>query len=1563
LNSKELYLSNPGENYFQGKMAHVSIWKIARKQEQIERYRFQALLGSETGLVAHFPFPELRGNTTANQTLTDFNATLNGNPVWHSKTGIILKPAIACLSLDGSSDHVSVPEMDFDFSSGFTVEAWVYYESFKQWSRIIDFGEIKSKDRTNIVFANPDKTNNLCIDTDGSKIVAENILETGKWLHLSATIDNQGNAKIYKNGMNVASGKVKLPASVKRTSNYIGRSNWDGDGYFHGKIADVRIWNTARTSEEIKTYRTYRFRGSEKGLIAYWPLSEASTSFAKDLTTNRQHGAIHGAKRVSLAEESLEFNESAVVKLPPSLREGSQENVEHAARLRRLPSVAIKKLQDPEANLAKPAAPQKVSRKMVFSNQKQVAAVKIKSAGETDLASVKADLDKYEQLSDDVKIRLQSLLVKYEANFSNGTLTVSPNLFLGYFDANPVFGYINSQTITLGDFKCHLLFPDDEEDEEPEGEINKDFNSMLPKPDYSKEKPIGIHVEGSITLSILDNKKVKLSLDVAREETPTEEGSGTTQPSVNWTYNFKIEPDEGFGLGSVPGLKEIPIVGDINFYKPTWDDSDKDDSDESKLANLNGEETEEGSIAYQEKAIADKEDELEKADEADKDDLQIELDELNEQLIEMQEEFKALNSKKLLAIVITNEAEEDTKVVSGINVFGAMKFDKTHSADLNFIKTVFGVSELQFYAMTRTNAKDATKREYLIELQSSIDLANAQHPVFKLVNFLFGVDSMDLSVSVTNIQPEAKETEKPSEEIEKDNTVGKSTVVNTAQQANVYAVEASTKVQLQSAQHPILKLVHTLFGLTDIDLKVSGTRHGDNWELEAEAGTVVDLAKSDNVLLKVVRDIFGIQMFKLLVKASQNSKSERTISAEAEATTSIKNSKNPVAVFLKNLFGIDDISMELSIIFEQENRGKPEFAVQAVTTVVLKDSTNVFFKELHNFFGVKKVVVTLEITQNTFELNISLDLDKQLCKAVKLVNLAVEIAMQVTPPEARIDLITGFEVIAGSDKLKLTGRLGVETSAGAVTFRGSATMQGSWRNPFDINGVVISDLALQVGVDPTKPPIFVTELGLAGKLAIGKAYAQLALYINLTSPNKSAIIAKAGNIQIHDIINTLTGSDNTLPKELVEISKEIIIKTFEVSIVPGPLSEPLMIGELEFDEEGVTASCDISLWGWEAFAYFSIDYDDGITACAAIDEINIGGVFKITRPKAAALPKKLPIPENLLSKIGDKTGPYFYLHLSPDVPEVVLAAKIELLGISSSLYIAFIDGQMEFTITGKILDLFQATLTVKAPSDLTSLYIKAEMKNDLFAEIRKIALAAINDVANKATAEIDNARREVEKLYGVIEAMRRQIRRERRALISALQSAQNKVNGASNKVDSLLGEIRRTENHWNSLPAFSATRESKATAWVYIGPKLAGLYAAYGIAKGVLKLANIALGVAKAAIVSFPIDADPRIIALFIPYEAAKAVLAVAKVAVGAAAGLASMATRMALGEFFDVRYAMFELDYSGKISESKQKFDVKMRATIVFLGNTYHPEFRVDLLSLKEGVSGMIEGLVDEVL
>ena len=70
----------------------------------------------------------------------------------------------------------------------------------QSWSRIIDFGNGENID--NIVFYNERTKGDLAvytIDASGRSLqmVASNVLEEGKWLHLAFTLDASGKTVIY----------------------------------------------------------------------------------------------------------------------------------------------------------------------------------------------------------------------------------------------------------------------------------------------------------------------------------------------------------------------------------------------------------------------------------------------------------------------------------------------------------------------------------------------------------------------------------------------------------------------------------------------------------------------------------------------------------------------------------------------------------------------------------------------------------------------------------------------------------------------------------------------------------------------------------------------------------------------------------------------------------------------------------------------------------------------------------------------------------------------------------------------------------------------------------------------------------------------------------------------------------------------------------------------------------------------------------------------------------------------------------------------------------------------
>ena len=84
------------------------------------------------------------------------------------------------------------------------------------------------------------------------------------------------------------------------------------------QMAEVCIWNKARSEAEIKADMNQRLTGLEPGLVGYWPLDSIELGKAVDLTGNNNHGTVTGATLVlnqgfSIATASRPVSNNALV--------------------------------------------------------------------------------------------------------------------------------------------------------------------------------------------------------------------------------------------------------------------------------------------------------------------------------------------------------------------------------------------------------------------------------------------------------------------------------------------------------------------------------------------------------------------------------------------------------------------------------------------------------------------------------------------------------------------------------------------------------------------------------------------------------------------------------------------------------------------------------------------------------------------------------------------------------------------------------------------------------------------------------------------------------------------------------------------------------------------------------------------------------------------------------------------------------------------------------------------------------------------------------------------------
>lgn len=192
------------------------------------------------GMVAYYPF-----NGNANDSGSNgYNGTDYGATATTDRFG----NANSALSFDGTSNYISLPS--FTIGGPFSVAAWVYLDNNAiNWQRLIDFGNGQYNNNLVLGWVSQHMFFECYNGASTLKIETTETFPQGQWVHVTATIDGNGNAKIYWNGVLKASGTTYVPPSVSRTNQYIGKSNWP-DPYFMGKMDDLRLYNRALAEPE-----------------------------------------------------------------------------------------------------------------------------------------------------------------------------------------------------------------------------------------------------------------------------------------------------------------------------------------------------------------------------------------------------------------------------------------------------------------------------------------------------------------------------------------------------------------------------------------------------------------------------------------------------------------------------------------------------------------------------------------------------------------------------------------------------------------------------------------------------------------------------------------------------------------------------------------------------------------------------------------------------------------------------------------------------------------------------------------------------------------------------------------------------------------------------------------------------------------------------------------------------------------------------------------------------------------------------------------------------------------
>jgi hypothetical protein len=160
----------------------------------------------------------------------------------------------SALRFNGSNGHITLPPGVYFNGSDFTVNVWVQKFSNNNWSRVFDFGNSNANQNILVGLSSTTTGRPAAQNYQGTsaffELVSVDVLPNNQWQMLTYTW-SQNAGQLFIDGKLVAHGRQNTPSNVVRNLNYIGRSNWSGDGFANATFDEFRIYNKLLTFEDI----------------------------------------------------------------------------------------------------------------------------------------------------------------------------------------------------------------------------------------------------------------------------------------------------------------------------------------------------------------------------------------------------------------------------------------------------------------------------------------------------------------------------------------------------------------------------------------------------------------------------------------------------------------------------------------------------------------------------------------------------------------------------------------------------------------------------------------------------------------------------------------------------------------------------------------------------------------------------------------------------------------------------------------------------------------------------------------------------------------------------------------------------------------------------------------------------------------------------------------------------------------------------------------------------------------------------------------------------------------
>jgi len=300
---------------FTGNIHELRIWNHYRTRVEIAPLKSVVLNGYEQGLYGLWPMNSAFGSI-AEDIAHGRNAIVNAT--WQvSRNG-------KAISIN-NSNYAQIPSgsMVYNDEDDFSIEFWFKTDTPSENACLLSNGKANNDAFPNAWTITATANQQLVISNNkvDLSIDAENYLNNN-WHHFAMTIDRVGYLTVLLDGEVVKTTASSQFAGFGATQIVLGAKWWNEsqidhyEEYFTGTIDEVRIWNSARTKDQIQRYMNHSLKGDEYGLKAYFPFEDVTISDPSISNITLQNLSQDTIAVAGKATMSAEFtNESPCIKL------------------------------------------------------------------------------------------------------------------------------------------------------------------------------------------------------------------------------------------------------------------------------------------------------------------------------------------------------------------------------------------------------------------------------------------------------------------------------------------------------------------------------------------------------------------------------------------------------------------------------------------------------------------------------------------------------------------------------------------------------------------------------------------------------------------------------------------------------------------------------------------------------------------------------------------------------------------------------------------------------------------------------------------------------------------------------------------------------------------------------------------------------------------------------------------------------------------------------------------------------------------------------------------------